>query len=95
MMGKKTKAFVKPKPRPAAPEASSIALCDARCKSCRYSGMIFRNDPVCEYLDLRAKRHMRPCPAGAECTVYEPRKARKNAHTPPIWQKLLKEDKDG
>lgn len=94
MMGRRRKTDLEPRPAPKPkPQPAKIAECDARCGGCQYSGMIFRNETICEYLDLRKKRHMRPCPAGAECTVYEPRKAPR-AKTPPIWQKLMKEDKE-
>ena len=32
-------------------------------------------DAICDYLELTGK--IRPCPAGLECTVYEPREKKK------------------
>lgn len=96
MMGRRRKTDLEPRPapKPTPAPAVEISTCDARCAGCRYSGIAaLGKDIICEYLSL-PQRHRRPCHAGAECTVYEPRKAPR-PKTPPIWQKLMKEDENG
>lgn len=50
-----------------------------RCRSCKYcwsrSACGSIGDAICDYLELTGK--IRSCPAGLECTVYEPREKKK------------------
>ena len=44
-------------------------MTNKRCKTCVYRTMISGNLCACEYILHELKR--RPCPSGAECTVYK------------------------
>ena len=52
----------------------------AKCRTCRYSTWVNVGHEremlyACQYIILRGTK--RPCPAGAGCTVYEPRRKEK------------------
>lgn len=60
-------------------------ICDAvLCKKCKYSMYMSGYAPniACDYIG--ATDHMRPCPAGKGCTVFEPKAKQKGTNRKPL-----------
>lgn len=48
---------------------NEIGICDDRCRECYYRGTRSKIEtPFCQYIIITG--HMRPCPAGENCTKF-------------------------